>query len=151
MNDSTTVPQQHTADSADRSLPLTEPAATTPGGAVSEAEIRVLVDAFYDSVRQDDLLGPVFARQVKDWSLHLPKMYDFWSTVVLRTGRYSGRPFEVHQAIPGLSTEHFDRWLMLWDATVNRVLAPPRVPARNAFVGAAQRMAGSMSSRLLDA
>lgn len=137
-----------------RALPLTEPggsggADVAAGAAVSEADIRALVDSFYDAVRRDDLLGPVFARHVKDWSLHLPKMHDFWSTVVRRTGRYAGRPFEAHQPIPGLTPAHFDRWLMLWEATVSRVLASSGVAAREAFIVAARRMAASMSVRLL--
>lgn len=142
-----------TGSASAHTLPLTEPGGTSaaPNDAISESEIRVLVDSFYDAVRQDDLLGPVFAQHVQDWSLHLPKMYDFWSTVVRRTGRYAGRPFEAHQAIPGLTSAHFDRWLALWEATVSRVFAFPRAHAREAFVVAARRMAASMSARLLEA
>ncbi|MBL8746980.1 MAG: group III truncated hemoglobin, partial [Phycisphaerae bacterium] len=85
---------------------------------------------------------------VSDWSLHLPKMYDFWSTVVLHSGRYSGRPIEAHLRIPGLSARHFARWLTLWESTVDRVIGRPR---GDAFVIAARRMAASMASRVLPA
>jgi hemoglobin len=84
--------------------------------------IRTLVDTFYEGVRDDPMLGPIFARHVADWSLHLPKMYDFWSTVVLRTGRYAGRPLDAHQRLPGLTAAHFARWLDLWRHTVARVV-----------------------------
>lgn len=137
-------------DSRDPSLiglPLTEavnpPAA---GQLVSESLIRDLVDAFYQAIRSDDLLGPIFDRHVKDWSLHLPKMYDFWSTVVLRTGRYAGRPIEVHERIPGLTAAHFHRWIALWTRTVQRVMP---FPAQDLFIVSAQRMAQSMSVRLI--
>ena len=128
-------------------LPLTE--AVRPGATdaeIDEVTIRTLVDTFYDTVRGDELLGPIFARHVADWSLHLPKMYAFWSTVVLRTGRYSGRPLEAHQRLPGLSRAHFDRWIALWMQTVARV-----VPAnsQHMFLVPAQRMAAAMSSVLL--
>lgn len=129
-----------------RPLPLTESFARTGLlGLVSEADIRSLVDLFYERVRGDDTLGPIFARHVTDWSLHLPKMYDFWSTVILKSGRYAGRPFEAHERIPGLKPMHFERWLALWEQTVNRVIDEK---ARGAFVIAAQRMAASISSRL---
>lgn len=133
---------------SDRPLALTEPAAGLPGELVSEAEIRVLVDSFYEAVRRDEVLGPIFAKRVKDWSVHLPKMYDFWSTVVRRTGRYSGRPFETHQAIVELTPAHFERWLSLWEATVRRVFPAARHEVIGAFTIAARRMAASMSARL---
>ena len=133
-------------DSA-RQLPLTEPVQfDAPDMQIDESMIRTLVNTFYDTVRGDDLLGPIFARHVADWSMHLPKMYAFWSTVVLRTGRYAGRPLEAHQRLPGLTQIHFDRWLALWTQTVACV-----VPAtsRDAFILPASRMAASMSSVLL--
>jgi hemoglobin len=72
-------------------------------------------------------------------------MYDFWSAVVLRTARYAGRPFEAHAGLPELSPAHFERWLALWEATVERVIPPA---ARAGFTVAAGRMAASMTSRL---
>ncbi len=126
-------------------LPLTEAIATVRAAGVTEQDIRTLVDRFYERVRGDDLIGPIFVERVVDWSVHLPKMCDFWSTVVRRTGRYSGRPYEAHQAIGGLTPAHFDRWLSLWESTVNRTIKPT---ARLAFVESARRMAVSMSSRL---
>lgn len=108
--------------------------------------IRTLVDTFYDGVRHDAMLGPIFARHVADWSLHLSKMYDFWSTAVLRTGRYAGRPLETHQRLPELSAAHFARWLDLWRHAVARVVPET---ARDAFLLPAQRMAASMTSALL--
>lgn len=125
-------------------LPLTEARRANAHG-VTEADIRALVDAFYAGVREDDLLGPVFERHVKDWSVHLPKMYAFWGTVILHTGRYSGRPLEVHQAIPELSPPLFERWLALWERTVAARFDP--VTAEQ-FVIAARRMAASMMARL---
>lgn len=128
-------------------LPLTE-ATNSPlaGQLVSETHIRDLVDTFYQAIRADDLLGPIFDRHVKDWSLHLPKMYDFWSTVVLRTGRYAGRPIEAHERIPGLTAAHFQRWIALWTRTVQRVVP---ISAQDLFIVSAQRMARSMSDRLI--
>lgn len=142
------TPNSHQAA---RWLSLTEPASAPGVGAVTEADIRELVDSFYRVVRDDAVLGPIFDRHIKDWSLHLPRMYDFWSTVVLRTGRYAGRPIEAHAMIPDLTLAHFERWLSLWEATVTRVLAVYTPPAREAFIASAQRMAASMAGRLCPA
>ena len=51
-----------------------------------------LVRAFYGRVRQDEMLGPIFAAHIHDWKPHLRQMVDFWSSVALMTGRYHGRP-----------------------------------------------------------
>lgn len=132
---------------ADHSLPLTDRAVKAcSDGLISELMIRNLVDSFYEVVRGDDLLGPVFCRHVEDWSVHLPKMYDFWSTVVLHSGRYAGRPLETHGRIPELTHAHFDRWIELWDEVVARVLP---ASAQAAFTVPARRMAFSMASQLI--
>ncbi|MBN9552195.1 MAG: group III truncated hemoglobin [Alphaproteobacteria bacterium] len=82
---------------------------------VSEQEIRRLVDLFYDKVRADPDLGPIFERVIQDeWGPHLQKMYDFWSSVMLATGRYRGQPVVIHKRIEGLEIELFDRWLALF-------------------------------------
>lgn len=140
----------HDADQHSLSLPLTESSGPDATSRIipsqpTESEIRQLVDSFYASIRTDPMLGPIFARHVKDWSIHLPKMYDFWSTVILRTGRYAGRPIKVHEQLPELTRAHFDRWLSLWSQAVDRVI---RAPAREAFIQAAGQMARSMSDRL---
>ena len=53
-------------------------------------------------------------------------MCDFWSSVLMRTGRYHGRPMPKHLALPDLNDAHFQRWLSLFRATV-RDLCPPVV------------------------
>jgi hemoglobin len=85
---------------------------------VSEDGIRQLVDAFYVKVRADSELAPIFARAIPgDWQPHLTKMYAFWSSVMLTTGRYKGNPVAKHVVIPGVKPELFARWLELFDAT----------------------------------
>ncbi len=111
-----------------------------------EALIRRVVDSFYRSIRTDDILGPIFAAKIDDWSKHLPKMYDFWSSIVLRSGRYSGRPIMAHLKLEGITPAHFERWLGLWRETVERE-APPG--AQRAFINAAERMAANMRAAML--
>ena len=67
--------------------------------ALDEALIRAVVHAFYDDVRRDPLLGPVFDARIapEEWPHHLAKLCDFWSATLLRTGRYAGRPLPPHR------------------------------------------------------
>lgn len=89
------------------------------GTPIDENAIRAMVDHFYTQVRQDPLLGPVFEARVSGrWPAHLDKMVDFWSSALLRTGRFSGNPRAVHAALPGLSDRHFARWLALFEETL---------------------------------
>ena len=85
---------------------------------VSEDGIRQLVDAFYDKVRLDAELAPIFLRAIPgDWEPHLTRMYAFWSSVMLTTGRYKGNPVVKHLVIPGIQPHLFERWLALFNAT----------------------------------
>jgi len=83
----------------------------------SEDEVAALVAAFYSRIRDDEVLGPIFARHVSDWDAHLPKMVDFWSSALRRTARYRGTPMPVHNALPGLDAALFARWVRLFRAT----------------------------------
>lgn len=109
---------------------------------LDEKMVRAVVHGFYDEIRSDDLLGPVFisAIEAEAWPHHLAKMCDFWSATLLRTSRYEGRPLPPHLAIEGLGEPHFRRWLQLFRATVRR-LCPPEVA--QLFMSRALRIAHS--------
>ena len=109
---------------------------------LDEPMIHAVVHGFYDEIRKDTLLGPIFGNAIApgDWPEHLAKMCDFWSSTLLRTGRYEGRPLPPHLAIPELREEHFHRWLSLFRATVER-LCPPEVA--DLFLDRALRIAHS--------
>ncbi|MBE2285187.1 MAG: group III truncated hemoglobin [Prosthecobacter sp.] len=91
------------------------------------AEIETLVNAFYERVRGDELLGFIFDRVAQtNWTTHLPKMYAFWETVLFRSGGYTGNPLAAHaKLVPqtAMGREQFDRWLMLFRATVDDLFA----------------------------
>ncbi|WP_317172224.1 group III truncated hemoglobin [Hymenobacter sp. BRD67] len=92
---------------------------------ISEADIKLLVDRFYERVNADPLLSPVFNEVAQvDWSHHLPQLYDFWSGILLGTARYRGRPFPKHIPLP-ISAAHFQQWLALFFATVDAHFAGP--------------------------
>lgn len=83
---------------------------------IDEALIETLVRSFYDKARRDPLLGPVFEKRVRDWEPHLERMFAFWSSVALLSGRYHGRPMEKHLTL-AVDGAHFDRWLELFAQT----------------------------------
>lgn len=107
---------------------------------IDEAMIARLVDAFYAKARIDPLLGPVFAARISDWPPHLAEIRAFWSSVMLLTGDYHGRPMEKHLGLP-VAAAHFDRWLALFEETAREV-APPA--AAGHFVERARRIAQSL-------
>ncbi len=83
---------------------------------MNHKDITLLVDSFYTKVRSDEKLGPVF-KEV-DWSRHLPRMVDFWSSIVLGSQAFQGDPFQKHAHLP-IDSSHFNRWLKLFNETVN--------------------------------
>lgn len=115
------------------------------GAGIDEAMIARLVHAFYARIRADAVLGPIFTREIADWEPHLAKMCDFWSSVVLMTKRYDGRPVPAHVKIEGLDHAHFARWLALFEETA-REACPPA--AADLFVDRARRIAQSLQLSL---
>lgn len=86
-------------------------------------DIRVMVDRFYASVRNDELLGPVFDGVIQDrWPKHLETMYRFWQTVLLDEHTYYGSPFPPHAKLP-VTSQHFEHWLALFNETVDSLFA----------------------------
>ena len=107
---------------------------------ITEAMIERLVRAFYDKVRADQVLGPIFEARIADWEPHLAQMFAFWSSVALMTGRYHGTPMVKHMRLP-VDAGHFDRWLALFEHTAREV-CPPKAVAH--FMERARRIAGSL-------
>ena len=99
----------------------------------SEEDIRTLVNSFYDLVRKDDLLQPIFDDVAKvNWDEHLPHLCDFWSALLLGTRRFQGKPWPKHAVLP-VGKDHFRRWLALFFETVDRHFAGPRAEAAKGF------------------
>ena len=115
--------------------------AAEPVAPPTEAEIGRLVDAFYDKVRADPQLGPVFERAISDWGPHLATMRNFWSSVMLTSGRYKGNPVAVHRRVEGLEFDLFARWLALFDETCRELFAPELAAL---FQAKAERIAESL-------
>lgn len=107
-------------------------------------EIRLLVDTFYEGVRSDDKLGPVFESLIADWSTHLPTMYSFWDSILFGTADYRGNPFAKHMNLP-VDHAHFERWIEIFIATVDRLFAGAKAEQAKA---AAKSIAHSFQLRM---
>lgn len=84
-------------------------------------DVHLLVNQFYGDVRKDQLLGPIFEGIIQDrWRKHLQKMYRFWQTILLDEHTYFGAPFPPHAYMP-IDQVHFDRWISIFHATVDRL------------------------------
>ncbi|MCP5411422.1 MAG: group III truncated hemoglobin [Alphaproteobacteria bacterium] len=109
--------------------------------AITEDMIRTLVHDFYARVREDLVIGPIFNRVIADdWDRHLAKMCDFWSSVMLLTGRYKGNPMVAHMRLKMVRPEHFERWLSLFRVT-SRDVCPEEVATL--FISRAENIARS--------
>jgi hemoglobin len=93
--------------------------------AITETEIASIVDRFYAKVRVDPEIGPVFNDAVHNWDAHLALLKDFWSTVLLTTGRYKGNPLLAHFPLP-IEERYFARWLKLFSETAREVVTAPQ-------------------------
>lgn len=107
----------------------------------TEEEVSSMVHAFYARVRRDEVLGPIFNSHIHDWDRHLAHLVDFWSSILRRTGRFTGMPMPRHAALPGLTPELFQRWLALFRETTSTL--PNRAMGDQAFA-MAQRIAQSL-------
>ena len=116
------------------------------GNEITEEGIKRLVSLFYERVREDESLGPIFNGAIESWPEHLDKLIAFWSSVMLTTGRYKGNPVAAHlKHRTRISPELFQRWLALWNSTTAEVLEPG---AAAALQSKAARIAESLQLAL---
>ena len=96
----------------------------------TRADIERLVDTFYERVRGDEILAPIFDDVAHtDWARHLPKMYDFWETVLFGAPAYRGQPIGIHVELAtrvALGQREFGRWLALFVDTVGAAFLGPQ-------------------------
>jgi hemoglobin len=111
---------------------------------ITEPAIAALVERFYGKARRDPVIGPLFETAVEDWDEHLGRLCDFWSSVMLTSGRYKGNPMGAHVKHP-IEPEFFERWLALWHETAGEVFAPD---AAAQFDLKAERIADSLKLAL---
>lgn len=118
----------------------------SPATPVTEESVGQLVRAFYDRVRHDPDLGPVFNDAVHEWPEHLQTLTDFWCSVMLGARRYRGRPVPAHfKHRARITPELFLRWLALWRQTAREMFQPADAQL---FVDKAELIARSLQYAL---
>ena len=129
------------------------PAAPSPDTSARDLHTREDVEAllrcFYGRAFHDDVLAEPFADLCsRGLDEHLPVMCDFWETVLFRAGLYRRNALHAHRRLhqqTPLATEHFVRWLTLWNSTIDQIYQGP--VAEHAKTQAA-RIATAMHRRL---
>lgn len=124
---------------------------------VDEQFVSDMVERFYASIQEDDLLGPIFAERIVSWPEHLDRMKSFWRSILFNSGEFSGNPMLKHIVIPGVGERHFAHWLNLFYATLRDMEGAPgatslvgaraRAIADSLLTGIAIRREGLLGSR----
>lgn len=114
---------------------------------LNEDVLTQLVHGFYDKIRKDPVLSPIFTSRITDWPPHLERMVTFWSSVALMTGRYHGKPVPAHASLP-VTRAHFDGWLALFVETAHEVCTPAGAAH---VIERAERIARSLHMAVQDA
>ena len=111
---------------------------------ITDNYIDVLVDRFYDQIKLHAILGPIFETAIgDDWDPHLSRMKDFWASVAMNAGRYSGKPVPAHQKhSASIEPWHFNIWLGLFKQTLEDTA--PTSEAVDYFMERAERIAQSL-------
>ena len=101
---------------------------------LSRDAISQVVAAFYARVRQDEVLGPIFAGHVENWPEHEAKITRFWASAILFEGSYDGNPMTAHMQAGNVHAAHFDRWLALFDDVLHSMIEAPQRDQWSALV-----------------
>ncbi len=126
-----------------RTPPAPRAVSAVPRNDLFDADLQPFLVEFYATIARDVLLAPYF--ESLDMTTHIPRIADFWSTLLFHSGRYTGNAFRPHLEMPGLRGEHFERWLATLEATLDASYAGPNVERMKAY---AHRVGYSMQLRL---
>jgi hemoglobin len=138
-------------DAIASSFPASDPPAWTPSQIgmgesrpdLGDGDLTSLLTEFYSVATSDAIIGSYFAGV--NMTRHIPRIADFWSTMLFHTSRYGGSAFEPHTRMPGLDAEHFGRWVHILESTIDTRFEGPN--ARE-MKHVARRVAYSMQVRL---
>jgi len=88
-------------------------------------DIENIVNVFYNKIKTDEKIGYFFTEIAKvNWDTHLPKMYDFWESIIFQTNSYVGNPLLKHFVLnkkSPMTIAHFEHWISLFVATVDEL------------------------------
>jgi hemoglobin len=115
----------------------------------TRSDCELLVRTFYGRALVDPVIGFLFTDVAKlDLEAHVPRITNFWETILLGARSYGGGAFRPHVELNfkvPLTRGHFDRWLHLWSTTVDELFEGERAELAKAH---AIRVAAAFESRL---
>ena len=86
-------------------------------------DVKQMVDSFYNLLRKDERLGFIFDGVAKvDWPEHLPRLYDFWESILFDKQLFSGNPLQKHALLnqkEKLTKEDFDNWIRIFMTNID--------------------------------
>ena len=96
------------------------------GDIINRADCERLVRAFYGRAMSDAILGFLFVDVARlDLESHVPRITDFWETILLGAQRYSGGAFRPHAE---LAKSHADRVGRAFYQRIEAINGPPGAP-----------------------
>jgi hemoglobin len=107
---------------------------------LTEPLVREVILSFYEKVRVDEVLGPVFTEAIgNDWTAHTERIILFWLTAT-RLGRgYDSTGFlPAHLRNPSIRSDQLPRWLQLFREKARELCSPQ---AASVLIDIAERMA----------
>ena len=88
-------------------------------------DVEILVDAFYDKVKSNAVIGYIFDDVAKvHWPSHLPKMYAFWAGLLFGERGFTGNPMHKHielSKLTAMTEAEFSEWLRLFVQTTDEL------------------------------
>ena len=113
---------------------------------ITKDGVRDLIHAFYEKVRGEPELAPIFMTVIgDDWGPHLEVITRFWTSAMMGSGEYNGNPMAVHLALgnsePRIEPRHFEIWLRLFRETATEHFIEPVAAS---FITRAERIAESL-------
>jgi hemoglobin len=122
---------------------------TSHGDIETRGDCERLVRAFYGRALTDPVIGWLFTDIARlDLEAHVPRIASFWETILLGAHSYGGGAFAPHAALNArarLRAGHFERWLWLWQQTVDELYQGDRAQLAKAH---AARVATAFHARL---
>lgn len=88
-------------------------------------DVELLVNTFYERVKSNQVLGFIFEDVAQlNWEHHLPKMYSFWSSILIDEHSYQGNPMIIHMELSKMTDmgeTQFGEWMALFSLTVDEL------------------------------
>ena len=107
---------------------------------LTEPLVREVILSFYEKVRVDEVLGPVFTEAIgNDWSAHIGRIILFWLTATRLSRGYDSTGFlPAHLRNRSIRSDQLPRWLQLFRDTAREHCSPE---ASSVLIDIAERMA----------